>query len=174
MFSPGPRRTFTSSSMDSSPRATPTLCSSSSSQLFAIAQDKQPTIADQLNQLRGGKGGGDKPLLLLDMAQARHQIALLQGQYFRNIVQMGDLGNFRMSLKTATATATEKEFKASCIDKGKVLFYPGSDLRKLCKTLDYTLYKNDSSADSDKDPLPDDGDDNQGGSGSGVTPDPSV
>ena len=25
-----------------------------------------------------------------------------------NIVQMGDLGNFRMSLKTATATATEK------------------------------------------------------------------
>ena len=53
-------------------------------------------------------------------------------------------------------------------------FYPGSDLRKLCKTLDYTLYKSDSSADSDKDPLPDDGDDNQGGSGSGVTPDPSV
>ena len=58
-----------------------------------------------------------------------------------NIVQMGDLGNFRMSLKTATATATEKEFKASCIEKGKVLFYPGSDLRKLCKTLDFALYK---------------------------------
>ena len=55
-----------------------------------------------------------------------------------NIVQMGDLGNFRMSLKTATATATEKEFKASCIEKGKVLFYPGSDLRKLCKT--WTLH----------------------------------
>ena len=87
---------------------------------------------------------------------------------------MGDLGNFRMSLKTATATATEKEFKASCIDKGKVLFYPGSDLRKLCKTLDYTLYKSDSSADSDKDPLPDDGNDNQGGSGSGEAPDPAA
>ena len=91
-----------------------------------------------------------------------------------NIAQMGDLGNFRMSIKTGTPTDTVKEFKTSCIDKGKVLFYPGSDLRKLCKTLDYTLYKNDSSADSDKDPLPDDGDDNQGGSGSGVTPDPSV
>ena len=50
-----------------------------------------------------------------------------------NIVQMGDLGNFRMSLKTATATATEKEFKASCIEKGKVLFYPGSDLRSCVK-----------------------------------------
>ena len=91
-----------------------------------------------------------------------------------NIAQMGDLGNFRMSIKTGTPTDTVKEFKTSCIDKGKVLFYPGSDLRKLCKTLDYTLYKSDSSADSDKDPLPDDSDDNQGGSGSGVTPDPSV
>ena len=76
--------------------------------------------------------------------------------------------NFRMSIKTGTPTDTAKEFKASCIDKGKVLFYPGSDLRKLCKTLDYTLYKSDSSTDLDKDPLPDDGgDDNQGGSGSG-------
>ncbi len=75
---------------------------------------------------------------------------------------MGDLGNFRMSIKTGTPTDTVKEFKTSCIDKGKVLFYPGSDLRKLCKTLDYTLYKSDSSTDSDKDPLPDDGDDNQG------------
>ena len=92
-----------------------------------------------------------------------------------NIVQMGDLGNFRMSIKTGTPTDTAKEFKASCIDKGKVLFYPGSDLRKLCKTLDYTLYKSDSSTDSDKDPLPDDGgDDNQGGSGSGEAPDPAA
>ena len=88
---------------------------------------------------------------------------------------MGDLGKFRMSIKTGTPTDTAKEFKASCIDKGKVLFYPGSDLRKLCKTLDYTLYKSDSSTDSDKDPLPDDGgDDNQGGSGSGEAPDPSA
>ena len=85
-----------------------------------------------------------------------------------------EIVNFRMSIKTGTPTDTVKEFKASCIDKGKVLFYPGSDLRKLCKTLDYTLYKSDSSADSDKDPLPDDGDDNQGGSGSGEAPDPAA
>ena len=45
-----------------------------------------------------------------------------------NIAQMGDLGNFRMSIKTGTPTDTVKEFKTSCIDKGKVLFYPGSDL----------------------------------------------
>ena len=55
-----------------------------------------------------------------------------------NIVQMGDLGNFRMSIKTGTPTDTVKEFKASCIDKGKVLFYPGSDLRKLCN---HTIFR---------------------------------
>lgn len=90
-----------------------------------------------------------------------------------NIVQMGDLGNFRMSLKTGTATETEKEFKASCIEKGKVLFYPGNDLRKLCKTMDYTLYKGDGKADPDEKPLPDD-DDNKGDSGDqgGEAPDP--
>ena len=76
-----------------------------------------------------------------------------------NIVQMGDLGNFRMSLKTATATATEKEFKASCIEKGKVLFYPS-----------------DGKTDSGDEPLPDDG---KGGNtdGSGddeEAPDPTV
>ena len=101
-------------------------------------------------------------------------IIILLGVVFILYAYCVNLGNFRMSIKTGTPTDTVKEFKTSCIDKGKVLFYPGSDLRKLCKTLDYTLYKSDSSADSDKDPLPDDGDDNQGGSGSGVTPDPSV
>lgn len=86
-----------------------------------------------------------------------------------NIAQVGDLGNFRMSLKTGTPTATEKEFKASCIDKGKVLFFPGSDLRKLCKTLDYALYKSDSKSDPGEDePLPDGGGDDNGGE----TPDP--
>ena len=36
-------------------------------------------------------------------------------------------------------------------------------------------YKSDSSTDLDKDPLPDDGgDDNQGGSGSGEAPDPAA
>lgn len=60
-----------------------------------------------------------------------------------NIVQMGDLGNFRMSLKTGTPTATEKEFSSSCISKGKILFFPGNDLRKLCKTMDYIPYKSD-------------------------------
>ena len=89
-----------------------------------------------------------------------------------NIVQMGDLGNFRMSLKTGTPTVTEKEFKAYCIEKGKVLFHPGSDLQKLCKAMDFTLYKSDSKPDSkDDESLPD-------GGGSdpddGESPDPTL
>ena len=92
-----------------------------------------------------------------------------------NIVQMGDLGNFRMSIKTGIPTETVKEFNASCIEKGKVLFYPGNDLRKLCKTMDYTLYKSDAKPDAGDEPLPDDGGGNQGGSGDdGETPDPAA
>lgn len=89
-----------------------------------------------------------------------------------NIVQMGDLGNFRMSLKTGTPTVTEKEFKAYCIEKGKVLFHPGSDLQKLCKAMDFTLYKSDSKPDSkDDESLPD-----SGGSDpdDGESPDPTL
>ena len=92
-----------------------------------------------------------------------------------NIVQMGDLGNFRMSIKTGIPTETVKEFNASCIEKGKVLFYPGNDLRKLCKTMDYTLYTSDAKPDAGDEPLPDDGGGNQGGAGDdGETPDPAA
>lgn len=93
-----------------------------------------------------------------------------------NIVQMGDLGNFRMSIKTGVPTETVKEFNASCIEKGKVLFYPGNDLRKLCKTMDYTLYKSDAKPDAGDEPLPDDGGGNQGGGSGddGETPDPAA
>ena len=87
-----------------------------------------------------------------------------------NIVQMGDLGNFRMSLKTGIPTKTAKEFNASCIEKGKVLFFPGNDLRKLCKALDYSLYKSDAPTNSDEEPLPDDGGKGDGGE----TPDPAA
>ncbi len=86
-----------------------------------------------------------------------------------NIVQLGDLGNFRMGIKTGTPTETEKEFKSSCIQKSKVLFYPGNDLRKLCKTMDYTPYK--SGEKNDEEETPDNGGDNNGG---GEAPDPSL
>lgn len=47
-----------------------------------------------------------------------------------------------MTIKTAKPTTTAEEFRSSCIACGRVVFYPGLDLRKLCKTMEYTAYKN--------------------------------
>ena len=40
-----------------------------------------------------------------------------------NIVQLADMGNFRMTIKTATPTLTADEFKANCIEGGHVVFH---------------------------------------------------
>lgn len=45
-----------------------------------------------------------------------------------NIVQVGEFGNFRLSL-TSIGTATEEEFKATKIKKARIVFFPGSSLR---------------------------------------------
>ena len=42
-----------------------------------------------------------------------------------NIVQMGDLGNFRMSIKTGTPTDTAKKFMHCALIQAKVLFLSG-------------------------------------------------
>lgn len=55
-----------------------------------------------------------------------------------NIVQLGDLGNFRLTIKTASPTLTADEFKVNCIEGGHVVFHPGKELRKLCKGMEYT------------------------------------
>lgn len=95
-----------------------------------------------------------------------------------NIVQLGDLGNFRMSIKTGTPTKTEKEFTTSCIKQGRVLFHPGNDLRKLCKTMDFVLYKPDTKPETEGKPKPPatSGDNAHGGGGSGLpeAPDPGL
>lgn len=45
-----------------------------------------------------------------------------------NIVQVGEFGNFRLSV-TSLGTATEKEFNAARIKKARIVFFPGSSLR---------------------------------------------
>lgn len=45
-----------------------------------------------------------------------------------NIVQLGEFGNFRMSL-SSEGTKTEKEFTASKIKKARIVFFPGASLR---------------------------------------------
>lgn len=60
-----------------------------------------------------------------------------------NIAQMGDLGNFRLSIRTAYAAESIETFTKANILDSKIIFWPGSSLRKLCKTMDYALYKAD-------------------------------
>lgn len=60
-----------------------------------------------------------------------------------NIAQMGDLGNFRLSIRTGSSADTPETFTKANIRDSKIIFWPGSSLRKLCKTMDYMLYKSE-------------------------------
>ena len=90
-----------------------------------------------------------------------------------NIVQLADMGNFRMTIKTATPTLTADEFKANCIEGGHVVFHPGKDFRKLCKNMEYTVAgksKTDSEGGGEGDDKPSGG----GNGGDGEAPDPAA
>lgn len=65
-----------------------------------------------------------------------------------NTALLGDLGSFRLSIRSEGAPSEEKFTKANIKDS-KVIFRPGTSLRKLCKTMEYELYKPDTAA---KDP----------------------
>lgn len=93
-----------------------------------------------------------------------------------NIVILGDLGRFRVTIVTGTATKTAKEFKASsCIKISRVRFHPGSMLMDMCKAMKYSLIKagkeegdDDDVVDPNPNPNP-----NPGG-GDEEAPDPTV
>lgn len=95
-----------------------------------------------------------------------------------NIAQMSDLGNFRMTVKTAIPTLTAAEFKAHCIEGGHVVFHPGKDLRKLCKNMEYTAAGKSAADSADGggggSDLPDDNTPSGGGGGGGEAPDPAA
>ena len=88
-----------------------------------------------------------------------------------NIVQLGDLGNFRLTIKTATPTLKEEEFKVNCIEGGHVVFYPGKELRRLCKGMEYTAAGKTKPDAGGEEEDPSDNDKPSGG-GSGEVPDP--
>lgn len=60
------------------------------------------------------------------------------------IVQMGEFGNFRLSLSSAGAV-TQEDFKTSMLRKAKVIFTPGKNLKKTVKTTKFAAYVPDSS-----------------------------
>lgn len=83
-----------------------------------------------------------------------------------NIVMLGDLGRFRVTVSTGIATETAKEFKAAtCIKKSHVRFHPGSMLLDMCKVLKYTLYKSDKDDEDEEEPTE---------PGGGEAPDPTI
>lgn len=45
-----------------------------------------------------------------------------------NVVQLGELGNFRLSL-SSEGTANEEDFDATKIKKARIVFHPGASLR---------------------------------------------
>lgn len=45
-----------------------------------------------------------------------------------NIVQLGEFGNFRLSI-SSQGTVTEDEFNAARIKKARIVFFPGASLR---------------------------------------------
>lgn len=53
-----------------------------------------------------------------------------------NVVQLGELGNFRLSL-SSTGTATEEEFDATKIRKARIVFHPGAALRTTRSTVTF-------------------------------------
>lgn len=60
------------------------------------------------------------------------------------IVQMGEFGNFRLSLSSSGAT-TQDDFNPSMLRKAKVIFTPGKNLRKTVRTTRFAAYIPDSS-----------------------------
>jgi len=57
-----------------------------------------------------------------------------------NIVQLGELGNFRLSL-SSEGTATEKELDANKIRRARIIFTPGAALRKMRSEVSFTPVK---------------------------------
>ena len=91
------------------------------------------------------------------LLEMKNQLAL------GNIVLLGDMGSFRITIATSNATETAEKFKAAtCIKISRVRFHPGAMLTDMCKAMKYTLIKpgkeEDAGGDTEiPDPNPDDG-----------------
>ena len=80
-----------------------------------------------------------------------------------NIVLLGDMGSFRVTIVTGNASET-----ATCIKISRVRFHPGSMLLDMCKAMKYTQVKKGEGSEGDDVVVPDPDEDK------GQTPDPSI
>ena len=113
-------------------------------------QEAAKFLCDGTQQPQSGYGRGNQPCrsgssysigelkgciteFLLEM---KNQLAL------GNIVLLGDMGSFRVTIATGNATETAEKFKAAtCIKTSRVRFRPGNMLLDMCKAMKYTLVK---------------------------------
>ena len=90
-------------------------------------------------------------------------------QNLDNIVLLGDMGSFRVTIVTGNASETAEKFKAAtCIKISRVRFHPGSMLLDMCKAMKYTQVKKGEGSEGDDVVVPDPDEDK------GQTPDPSI
>lgn len=68
-----------------------------------------------------------------------------------NIAEMGVLGNFSLTARTATPTDKPEDFRATNIGGAKVRFYPGEELRNLCKTVPFEIMRDAPGTDDGED-----------------------
>lgn len=66
-----------------------------------------------------------------------------------NIAQMGDLGNFRLTLKTATPAETADKFKSVHIKSCAVRFHPSVELLSMCRNMKFTPYNPEGAKEDD-------------------------
>lgn len=97
------------------------------------------------------------------LLEMKNQLAL------GNIVLLGDMGSFRVTIATGNATETAEKFKAAtCIKTSRVRFRPGNMLLDMCKAMKYTLIKK---GESDEAVVPDPDEKPDNGNGGGGNPD---
>ena len=97
------------------------------------------------------------------LLEMKNQLAL------GNIVLLGDMGSFRVTIATGNATETAEKFKAAtCIKTSRVRFRPGNMLLDMCKAMKYTLVKK---GESDEAVVPDPDEKPDNGNGGGGNPD---
>lgn len=66
-------------------------------------------------------------------------------------VKLGELGTFRMSLRSE-GTATEKEFTAHKIKKGRIIFTPGAVLKEVCGEVSFEPYDKPAEEEENEEP----------------------
>ena len=114
---------------------------------YAIANYNGHTEEDKLYDLISARStvSSADVKVVLDALNAVLDMELHAG----NIVQVGELGNFRMSLSSG-GSKTREDFSPSLLRKARVLFRPGRSLRNTIKGTRFSAFSVSPKAAPDK------------------------